>query len=95
MICALFKDESDEGVGPGPLPRACSITASTTMCAGSADAAGQGAAVQAQIENHAATDESTGCGVRGATERGTYATIDRTTAEGILDGTDTIEAVPS
>ena len=96
LICLIFKDDSSNGKNRWPLAKNLFdfgfnnyVTIDLQQLLNKAEP------VKVQIENFASTDENDGLLVfEGPQSPGTYATIDKELAEGILNGTDSIEAVP-
>ena len=96
LICVIFKDDSAEGKNRWTTAKSLfDFGFNNYVTIDLQELLDKAEPVKAQIENYASTDENDGLLVfEGPQSPGTYATIDKTLAEGILNGTDSIEAVP-
>jgi D-alanyl-D-alanine carboxypeptidase (penicillin-binding protein 5/6) len=99
LICLIFKDESEDGVNRWSLSKSLfdygfdnytTVDVQTLLA--------KAPSVQIQIENYAAGDKGDGLlTFEAPSSPGTLVTVKKSTAQGILDSTDTeaIEAVPA
>ena len=97
LICLIYKDESTEGVNRWTLAKSLfdygfnefsTVDVQTLL--------EKAEPVKTQIENYASTDEGDGLlQFQGPSSPGTLTTLKKATVDGILNGTDTIEAETS